>query len=665
MAAVGTYILANNTGNFDQLIMMTDILYQNITNIVNARAAQKMTGANLYPTIADIEQSHVIIPRNAYKPYVPVAFQYLKQSSTAGTASWGNQITFRLDNFGEFYQDAMALISLPSVTCTADSTSLTTAAAAAVNVPFIVNSTGGGLGAGTQGATYYRFVDSYMNTVPIPTLATMPNQPVTATSTVQNYVYYCDNLAHNLFVKHEFDVNSTMVDTYTNYTDTFYLYCLLPQNKLAAYQRCIGQEVAYRGIYQGYGFDQPAVGQPVGVTSPPSNSGPGGPVSANTATVASQSITATPVTGDVFGSTSARHQLNILNGPQTPKAVQPALTLIYPYKFDFCESPSNSLPVLQIPGAPREIKSTFNQSSNVIFTKSPVFLEKTNAIVNLSAGTAGPATFGAIQSAYTNTSYSPVTLSASTAVVSQSPFNISIYINNIFIDKNIHDIYIQRVSLALCRVHLSMNSVVQSNQTPILLSTFKWAVEYFFVGMQPVYNSTSGDVFATNWDKFQYFVPRNYCQSSAVTAIASLEEKPVGTGTGLETLTTTSLPVLYYDPTDIMTAIQITINTLDYFQTGPSGLTVRFFDSYTLFRVGGYKIQGYNSYPGFCMVNFCFYPGEKNPNGYVNVSRSRELYVVPSINASVLGPSPAPIQQALFVAEGVAEATAKWIQKIC
>jgi hypothetical protein len=624
MAAVGTYILANNTGNFDQLIMMTDILYQNITNIVNKRAAAGMTGADLYPTIADIEQSHVIIPRNSYKPYVPVAFQYLKQSSTAGTATWGSQITFRLDNFGEFYQDAFQLIQLPSITCSTDSTSIATAAAGLSDTfPPTVTA------AGNQQTVAYRFVDSYMNTIPAP-LTGLGGQPTPAgaTATLQNYVYYCDNLAHGLFTKHEFDVNSTPVDTYTSYTDAFYMYCLLPQNKLTAYQRCIGQEVPIRGVYSGLGYDQ----------TPPSGSGMGGLGPIGTA-----NFTKNPPSTDVFGSPQARHQVMILNGPQTPKLVQPALTLIYPYKFDFCESPSNSLPVLQIPGAPREIRSTFNSSSNVIFTKSPVFLEKTTVSSSYSGTTAA-----SLSGAQSFTTYTPVALTASTAQVSASPFNISVYINNIFIDKNIHDIYIQRVSLALCRVHLSSLTAVTSNQQPVLLSTFKWAVEYFFIGMQPVYSSTVAGA-DQNWDKFQYFVQRSY-----VTSTASSGVNATTTTASITTQVTTGLPIYYQDPTDIMTAIQITINTLDYFQTGITGLTVRFFDSYTVFRVGGYKIQGYNSYGGFAMVNFAFYPGEKNPNGYVNISRSRELYVVPSVNSNVLGPSPAPLQQANLVAEGIA-----------
>jgi hypothetical protein len=383
MANVGTYILANNTGNFDQLIMMTDILYQNIQQIVQERAAAGYSGADLYPTIGDIEASHAIIPRNSYKPYVPIAFQYLKQSSTSGTVTWGQQVSYQLQNFGEFYWDAYGLISLGSVTATVDTTSLATGVA---NIP-LAAPTGSSTTKNFTGV-YYRYVDSYLNTIPALTGAPsagvggLQGQPTTSYSTAnvsapsaQNYLYYCDNLAHNIFKAHEFDVNSTPVDQYTSFTDTFYLNVLLPDNKRSAYLRCIGQELPLRGVYSGFGYDQTA----------PSGSGATG--MSTTLAGSASAFSTNPPTTDVYGSPTARHTVGILNGPQTPKKVQPALSLIYPYKFDFCNSPTNALPVLQIPGAIREIKSTFNAAANVLFMQSPVFLETTNVLATGSGST--------------------------------------------------------------------------------------------------------------------------------------------------------------------------------------------------------------------------------------------------------------------------------------
>jgi hypothetical protein len=316
------------------------------------------------------------------------------------------------------------------------------------------------------------------------------------------------------------------------------------------------------------------------------------------------------------------------------------MLIIYPYKFDFCESPSNALPVLQIPGAPRIIKSTFNTQANVLFTKSPVFVER-NAI-SLS-GTSVSSTPD-ITNSYVNTTYvnvplsSTVTAGTNGVASSAAPFSAAaLYINNIFIDRNIHDIYIQRVSLALTRVHLSMAMAVTSSGAAILLNTFKWAVEYLYVGVQPIYSSGGTPTVAgadVGWDKFQQFTPRSYYTPTATTgAFNSLASPSVANST--QTLISAGLPIVYQDPTDIMTALAVAINTLQLFQSDNGVMPARFYDSYVPFRVGGYNISNNSLYAGNFLVNFAFYPREKNPNGYANISRSREFNLYPTINSNI------------------------------
>ena len=578
MSLLGSFVLANNTGNFDALVMMKARLLQNINNITLRRTAEGAVGVRALPTIADIEATHTIIPRNAYKPYVPVASQYLKVSQSAGNLQWNSTVSFSIGNMGEFLWDAF--LNLQTNALTASSTTL-----AAINslngddYPYdLVDQTASEAAqvGSTDQWTFVtsRYVDAAGNTY-------------TAGDTVANYVYLANNPGHRLFVQHEFNVSSAPIDTYTTNTDTFYMNSRIMTQKMAAYKRCIGQEVPIPGY-------------------------------SNTL-------------GDTAAGFEARQQIAVLNGPQTPKATQPALILNYPYKFDMCESPSSSVPILQIQGAPREIKSTIGSANTVVFTSSPIFLEQTLHTLTV--------TTGSITRDSAVTSLTSVPLPLSTVNTSSFFQSASVYINNIFIDQSIHDLYINRASFALTRLHLSYTQNITTTAQRVQLSTFKWAVEYVFIGMSDLTYATDPVL----WDQFQGFNPRNF-HDYRYTEVQS--NMTLASATVAPTSALTDSSYTYYPSFDILQSLQVTLQTIDYIQN-TGGFNVRFYDSYTPFRNGGPFISGADL-PGYCMLNFSFYPGGKNPYGYYNISRAREFYLVPYCSSV-----PSVVAISTLAAEGV------------
>lgn len=592
MALLGTFILANNTGSFDRMVMMKDMLAASINTITQQRQAQGYSGAEALPTISDIEQTHTIVPRNSFKPYVPVSSQYLKLTQSAGNLSWGGSITFDIQNMGEFIWDTFLQVVTNPLTATAGTNYSfpEPEVAYAEGQPLrVVNGQGQTIGSVTSAAT-----------------------PVwTPGVTTRNYVYFANNLAHALFTQHDFYVSSAPIDNYMQYTDTFYLNARIPQQKRAAYLRCIGQETPIQAYSQTVNF--PADGSSSLVT----NEYP-----------------------------SARQVITVTNGPQTPQYTQRGLNLIYPYKFDFCESPSNSIPILQIQGARREIKSYFSTADRVVFTQSPYILEQS---VVLSGGDGTDEKPWAVQT------YRYVVDITDSTVSTANFFNsANLYVNNIFIDSLIHDIYTNRVAFNLTRLHLNFETNITASNQKIQLNTFKWGLEYLFCGMRDAAMTPSGNVdkgytpltYAQNWDVYQFVKPAVYTQGQGFTA----QVGATGGGGSDPQFARVSggANYIYYYTQQIMQDLQFTLQTINLVQS-QNGFPAVFYDSYTPFRMGGFQISGADK-PGYFMVNFSFAPGAKNPYGYYNISRAREFYAEP--NCPLI--SSGAISSATFVASGIA-----------
>lgn len=79
----------------------------------------------------------------------------------------------------------------------------------------------------------------------------------------------------------------------------------------------------------------------------------------------------------------------------------------------------------------------------------------------------------------------------------------NLYVNNVFTHSTLHDIYVNNVGYTLIRIHKSYKSSFNTKQTKILLSSFKYPIEYAYVGVLPEENVlTSNPHHTTDWHKF-------------------------------------------------------------------------------------------------------------------------------------------------------------------
>lgn len=78
-----------------------------------------------------------------------------------------------------------------------------------------------------------------------------------------------------------------------------------------------------------------------------------------------------------------------------------------------------------------------------------------------------------------------------------------LYINNIFVNPEIHDIFIKRIGFSLIRVHRQQTIRTNKSSEQILLNNLKWPIETIYCGMRPTTNiDPSSTAMLTDWHKY-------------------------------------------------------------------------------------------------------------------------------------------------------------------
>lgn len=84
--------------------------------------------------------------------------------------------------------------------------------------------------------------------------------------------------------------------------------------------------------------------------------------------------------------------------------------------------------------------------------------------------------------------------------------SIELYINNIFVNPEIHNIFIKRIGFTLIRVHRQQTLTADQNTAEVLLQQLKWPIENLCVGMRMKdYNSSDVTLRRQHLDKWHTF----------------------------------------------------------------------------------------------------------------------------------------------------------------
>ena len=175
-----------------------------------------------------------------------------------------------------------------------------------------------------------------------------------------------------------------------------------------------------------------------------------------------------------------------------------------------------------------------------------------------------------------------------------------LYLNHIFMLPEITRIFVSRFGFQLIRVHRKHTEVLKTNEQNIRLHQLKWPIESMYIGFRPQANATNSQRWHRNSN-----ITTKQVKEAVVTGVATIQ---VNNATYLEE----EHPVASLE----LKAHEVII----YPKLSPS-----FYSDYIPTRYGE-SIKTPRDL-GWYMLNFNFNPGQYQPSGHFNVSKSRELYL--------------------------------------
>lgn len=267
-----------------------------------------------------------------------------------------------------------------------------------------------------------------------------------------------------------------------------------------------------------------------------------------------------------------RWKIQVADGAQTPKAggSQAALELYIPLLFWFNTDVRLAIPAVSIPNGDRRIEL------------------KTCTEAQL------------VQHQERSDTGSPVS-----AVDSLNISTCELIVNNLFVNNEIHDIYIDQVGFSLIRVHLRHTTRLSVASNEILLNNIKWPIEVLYVGARPTVNVTALGSAAAVWAFRDLEIWHRFA------SVSRADYDAAGGDTFYSLKHAVTLDTLE------VTAYGVTIYT--NFGTG-------FYNAYIPFTYGGNNINSPTD-TGLNMITFCLYPGTYQVSSHLNTSRAREFYL--------------------------------------
>ncbi len=622
MAAGAVFKLITNDGKADRLIMATKLLNQRIKDVMCAR--KRAGKADITPTLVDLERTHILYVNAHFKPFAAIGYEYNKVRPQSGNPSLGGGVTFSIPQFGDFFHDMVGRTRLSQFQGNAGLTPLQSTGN--VNSPAVFPTNGTNPNGTPAANKFYNIVDACGNVIVLGT----DDEPAAAVN-YRNFVRYCEFPGNRLYSLVKFDVNGNPLDQYDTMIPTMLEKFCTPPNKRAGHDRLVGQEVpltGYSGLCCSTVSDADAANTPPGITkfsSSQSNQTVGifnegvGQVAPNINGISSTATVASTLNG-VGGPQVdiSRQLLQIVNGPQTPKPIQPPLELWNKLRFWFNDDVRLSIASVSIPFGQRYISIDLANQNLLTFEFPSIYLETiTDAVIGIPGGPV----------AQRQKTYTPIFQKFGVTDVSIE--KMELYINNIFVNPEVHDIYIKRIGFSLIRVYRQHTQRCnQESSDEKLLSQLKWPIEYMFVGLRPTWNikdvtvGSGGVVNGGNQN-----VWRDWHRMTKVVEATCDDPSLAETSNGLAVAATGSsigqvIPDKYYIPVPTVDSLTLTSHGIVIFDN----FNDTFFNQYMPYHYGGPALVTPDDV-GALFVNMALFPRSYQPSGHLNVSRARETYL--------------------------------------
>ncbi len=597
MSAGAVFSLIANDGKADKIINATQLLNDRIASIMCMRA--KNGYADATPTIIDIERTHILYVNAHFKPFAAIAYEYNKVKSQNGIPTFDNGVQFSIPQFGDFFADMVVAVTLASTQATLG----------------VIPAFPAFIGPDNQVVTTTRKISGLENTVDnIYTQYTheyidIAGNVLTVGDPARNFVRYAEYVGERLFKKTSFTVNSNPLDDYDNNAVVFYRKFQIGPHKLTGWKRLMGQEVPVEGYSSLITIDSSS--------NYPDNV-------ADLVDVNGDAVIGAPTTA----ATTARKLVHVVSGPQTPKLTQPELDLWVKLIFWFNLDPRLSIASVAIPYGQRYINLEFEQQAKLLFVApGNLFLRLTVEQQFSQDATAGTAAALAVEDVQKWQTITPVLASGSTIDTTQTVKKCELYINNLFVTSEIHDIYIKRIGFSLIRLHRTQIDRINEANAQKLMQQFKWPIEKFYIGIKPVENvSASNPNQYRDWHRFTALTDNVLDLSSRAEVDVMIDNatafNAVSNNHKTSSIQYSAESITYPVETETIETLRIEVHGITIYQSFKSA----FYRDYLTSTFGGVNIITPED-KGALMVNFCLYPGTYQPSGHINVSRAREFYI--------------------------------------
>ena len=268
--------------------------------------------------------------------------------------------------------------------------------------------------------------------------------------------------------------------------------------------------------------------------------------------------------------------LNYREGLQTFKYRHPSQDLWIPLHFWMCGCPTNALLNDLIPNSQRTVSIALAPISDIL------------------------------------RAYDQNTLEVTTLPISQLGMRIELYVNNLFTNPEIYDIFAARVGFSLIRVHRRQAQTINQAEDRILLNKLKYPAEYMYVGVRDRVNAAHFD----HWHLFG----RARARTNATSLVAAAAQWNATLGMN-QLVCRSATESSGLDP--ILDTMNLTAHNVDLY---PAKMAASFYNTYLPQRYFGGTALVAPRDEAAMLVTFCLYPGSGNPSGYYNLSAGRELY---------------------------------------
>lgn len=517
----------------------------------------------------------------------------------------------------------------------------------------------------------YDFVDAFANLFE-KNLNGMPaNQ-----ENIKNFVRYCEYPGNFLLRNVAFDVNGNPLDRYDSFASVMFEKYWVTSNKRTGYNRLVGQQVPVQGqggLLSSSVMD-PEYQQNLGLLG--NQISPFERSVNNFAPTLISTVAGTPSVQqqgkapwayldpvepkDIVNPKSssggqtdvAQSLLFFNNGPQTPKPIQSPLEMWIKLNFWFNNNVNLAVPSVAIPFGQRYINITLadpqsNSNGNLLSEVAGAYLKVTTLYDSekpefIPGSEFTPNTTDikyypwSSESSYLNSKNGETNLpgitfpeSSVNQLTVRDAINAELYINNIFVNPEIHDIYIKRIGFSLIRVfRQQFSNISGSSLSDILLSQLKWPIEYMFVALQPTWNSntTQNTNSWRDWHRMTKQVNANPSSTLLNNHYAEISN-PDFLNNSVSDVSKTQQSVTgdkYWLSVPTVDSLSLTSHGISIFDNFPSA----FYNSYMPYNFGTLSMTTPEDL-GVHFINFALFPGNYQPSGHINISRARETYVNP------------------------------------